>query len=192
MRNAEFDRQQVLRQAMNAFIDKGYAKTSMQDLTKATGLHPGSIYCAFDNKRGLLLAVIEQYGQDRRAELTTCFGSPLPFPEQLKQYLAGVVDECQCQGTPKACLLTKALNEVAQQDEVIESAIKQHLEDWQQLLAAQFSSAVDKGELQGDPEHLARYFIMGVYGLRTFAHTKPAPEVLHALAAQLHQDTCRR
>ncbi len=191
MRNAEFDRQQVLRQAMNAFIDKGYAKTSMQDLTKATGLHPGSIYCAFDNKRGLLLAVIEQYGQDRKAELTACFGSALPFPEQLKQYLAGIVDECQCKDTPKACLLTKALNEVAEQDEMIRDAVQSHLESWQQALTTQFERAVDRGELKGDAAHLARYFVMGIYGLRTFAHTKPAPEVLHALADQLYHDTCR-
>jgi len=46
MRNAEFDKEQVLRSAMNAFMKKGYANTSMQDLKKATGLHPGSIYCA--------------------------------------------------------------------------------------------------------------------------------------------------
>ncbi|MFV7785123.1 TetR/AcrR family transcriptional regulator [Shewanella marisflavi] len=191
MRNAEFDRQQVLRQAMNAFIDKGYAKTSMQDLTKATGLHPGSIYCAFDNKQGLLLAVIEQYGQDRHAELTACFSSSLPFVEQLKRYLTGIVDECLCEGTPKACLLTKALNEVAEQDESIRDAIKLHLDGWQQTLEAQFEQAIVKGEIKGDGGHLARYFIMGIYGLRTFAHTKPAPEVLHALAQQLLQDTCR-
>ncbi len=41
MRNAEFDREKVLRSAMNAFMAKGYSKTSMQDLTRATGLHPG-------------------------------------------------------------------------------------------------------------------------------------------------------
>ncbi len=36
MRNAEFDREQVLRGAMTAFMHKGYTKTSMQDLTQAT------------------------------------------------------------------------------------------------------------------------------------------------------------
>jgi|GEM_PF-5776238 len=30
MRNAEFDREKVLRSAMNAFMAKGYSKTSMQ------------------------------------------------------------------------------------------------------------------------------------------------------------------
>ncbi|MGL4517633.1 MAG: TetR/AcrR family transcriptional regulator, partial [Shewanella sp.] len=68
MRNAEFDREQVLRAAMEAFMRKGYSKTSMQDLTQATGLHPGSLYCAFSNKRGLLIAAIEQYQSDRNQQ----------------------------------------------------------------------------------------------------------------------------
>ena len=73
MRQAEFDREQVLRSALKAFLNKGYGKTSMQDLTKATGLHPGSIYCAFGNKRGLLVAAVEQYKADRDAQFAATF-----------------------------------------------------------------------------------------------------------------------
>ena len=32
MRSAEFDKEQVLRSAIAAFVSKGYNKTSMQDL----------------------------------------------------------------------------------------------------------------------------------------------------------------
>ena len=73
MRSAEFDKVAVLRAAMQAFLNKGYTKTSMQDLKQATGLHPGSIYCAFENKRGLLLAAISQYNQDRSDEFCAFF-----------------------------------------------------------------------------------------------------------------------
>ncbi|MBU5692584.1 TetR/AcrR family transcriptional regulator, partial [Vibrio cholerae] len=30
---------------MDEFMSKGFNKTSMQDLKRVTGLHPGSIYC---------------------------------------------------------------------------------------------------------------------------------------------------
>ena len=43
MRSAEYDRDAVLRNAMEAFRAKGYAKTTMQELVAATGLHPGSL-----------------------------------------------------------------------------------------------------------------------------------------------------
>ncbi|MCG9695752.1 TetR/AcrR family transcriptional regulator [Shewanella sp. Isolate11] len=192
MRNAEFDRQQVLRQAMTAFMAKGYAKTSMQDLTKATGLHPGSIYCAFDNKRGLLLAALEQYVNDRDTQISACFGQQISFALRLKNYLDQIVVECVSCDSARACLLTKALNELAEQDEEVRDIINQYLQNWHQILADNYQQAIDNGEIKTDRSSLdlARYFVMGIYGLRTFAHSHPEPEVLNNLAQQLYQDTC--
>lgn len=65
MRTAEFDRQKVLEAAMEVFCQKGYANTTMQDLKEATGLHPGSLYCAFSNKRGILLAALQAFIDSR-------------------------------------------------------------------------------------------------------------------------------
>jgi AcrR family transcriptional regulator len=194
MRNAEFDRQCVLRQAMAAFMAKGYAKTSMQDLTKATGLHPGSIYCAFDNKRGLLLAALEQYVSDRNEEFATFFNADASFSIQLKDYLDNIVQECLSCDTARACLLTKALNELAEQDDEVRNIINQYLQNWHQALAEHFQNAIENGELKttNSSLHLARYFVMGIYGLRTFAHSHPQPEVLRDLAEQLYQDSCWR
>lgn len=192
MRNAEFDRETVLRSAMIAFMHKGYAKTSMQDLTKVTGLHPGSIYCAFDNKRGLLLAAIEQYKQDRSAEFEGYFSDTQPVLVQLKNYLDGIVQQCLSCDASQSCLLTKALNEVAEQDAEAQDIISQGLANWQQALANKFELTKSTGELttQRDSAHLARYFVMGIYGLRTFAHTHPQEEVLQQLADQLYHDIC--
>lgn len=193
MRNAEFDREQVLRSAMTAFLHKGYAKTSMQALTKATGLHPGSIYCAFENKRGLLIASLEQYKQDRNHEFQQFFIEGRSVLSSLKAYIDNIAAQCNSRDTAKACLLTKSLNELAEQDESIKSFISEVLEQWQQALADKFEQAKLSGELitAKNSEHLARYLVMGIYGLRTFAHTHPQSEVIQQLAEQLYQDVCR-
>ncbi|MCL1060216.1 TetR/AcrR family transcriptional regulator [Shewanella gelidimarina] len=190
MRNAEFDREKVLRSAMTAFMDKGYGKTSMQDLTKATGLHPGSIYCAFDNKRGLLLAALAQYRTDRSAEFLRFFSGNKPVLVELKAYLDNIVQECISCEAAKACLLTKALNEMAQQDEEVQTIITENLANWQQGIADVLALAQTKGELSAkrDSQHLARFLVMGIYGLRTFAHTHPKGETLQELADQLFFD----
>ncbi|MCW8329154.1 TetR/AcrR family transcriptional regulator [Photobacterium sp. SDRW27] len=192
MRNAEFDKEKVLRSAMIAFMHKGYGKTSMQDLTKATGLHPGSIYCAFGNKRGLLLAALEQYRQDRGVEFERFFSDSQPVLVQLKNYLNDIVQQCLSCDASQSCLLTKALNEMAEQDEEIQEIISANLANWQQALTDKFEQAKSSGELltQRDSDHLARYFVMGIYGLRTFAHTHPKEDVLQQLADQLYQDVC--
>ncbi|PKH88629.1 TetR/AcrR family transcriptional regulator [Colwellia sp. Bg11-28] len=193
MRNAEFDREKVLRSAMNAFMNKGYANTSMQDLKKATGLHPGSIYCAFENKRGLLLEALEQYRLDRSTEFEKFFSASQKTTDNLKLYLDNVVTECISCDNTQACLMTKALNETAEQDIEIQQIISNNLSMLQQAFTEKFEQAKEEKGISAhkDCEHLARYFLMGIYGLRTFAQTHPTPEILEQLAEQLYQDVLR-
>ncbi|WP_448547035.1 TetR/AcrR family transcriptional regulator [Thalassotalea fusca] len=193
MRNAEFNRETVLRSAMTAFLAKGYTKTSMQDLKQATGLHPGSIYCAFENKRGLLLAALGQYKADRNAEFSRVFTGDGSKLQQVEQYINHVVEECLTCDSARDCLLAKALNEVAEQDDEIQTFISDNLIDWENAIAGQLQLAIDAGELNGEKnaQHLAQYLVMGIYGLRTFAHTHPKPEVLHRLGNKLFVDICR-
>jgi AcrR family transcriptional regulator len=192
MRNAEFDREKVLRAAMNAFMDKGYANTSMQALKAATGLHPGSIYCAFENKRGLLLAAIAQYRQDRSAEFQRFFQDEAKngVLNSLKSYLEHTVNECLSCDTTKACLLTKALNELAEQDDEIQEILIGNINQWQASIADVFQRAISAGEIESsrDATQLARFFVMGIYGLRTYAHTHPEAGILKQLAAQLFEN----
>ncbi|MFT7009055.1 MAG: TetR/AcrR family transcriptional repressor of nem operon [Colwellia sp.] len=193
MRNAEFDREKVLRSAMNAFMNKGFANTSMQDLKKVTGLHPGSIYCAFENKRGLLLAALEQYRLDRTTEFEQFFSVSQQTTDNLKSYLDNVVVECISCDNTQACLLTKALNETAEQDFEVQQIISNNLSMLQQAFTEKFEQAKKEKSIcvEKDSEHLARYFLMGIYGLRTFAQTHPEPEILKQLAEQLYQDVLR-
>ena len=192
MRSAEFDREQVLRAAIEAFMAKGYNKTSMQDLKQATGLHPGSIYCAFENKQGLLIAALEQYSQDRAAEFRQFFTDKSSILTGLRKYLAHLVDECVSCDPHKACLAQKALNELAAQDEAAEQQIRTLLNDWQKGFVDVFRAAQANGEVSNErtAEHRAQCFVMGIYGLRTYANTHPEPELLKELAAQLFNDTC--
>ncbi|GLS26480.1 TetR/AcrR family transcriptional regulator [Marinibactrum halimedae] len=186
MRSAEFDREEVLRSAMEAFLAKGYGKTSMTDLKHATGLHPGSIYCAFENKRGLLLASLEQYKLDRSHEFEYFFKQEDSVLNGLRSYLAQVVKECD-RDNIKDCLLQKALSELAQQDEEVELVIAESLGQWQKGIEDKLLQAQQNNELTTDRNHreLAQFLVMGIYGLRTFSHTQPEKGVLQRLANEL-------
>lgn len=186
MRIAEFDREQVLRSAMDEFMSKGFNKTSMQDLKRVTGLHPGSIYCAFENKRGLLIAALEQYTKQRISEFNAIFAAQSTIRAGLEQYMSMVVDECESDEI-KDCLLQKALSELSCQDEEVESIIRAVISVWKQGLAEQLQEAQRRGEISAsnDCAFLAEYLIMGIYGLRSFAHTKPEKGLLRKMADKL-------
>ncbi|MCW8334579.1 TetR/AcrR family transcriptional regulator [Vibrio paucivorans] len=186
MRSAEFDREEVLRSAMDAFISKGYSKTSMQHLKKATGLHPGSIYCAFSNKRGLLLASLEHYRSERSAEFQALFDQSPTVLAGIQAYLDHVVAECEREEI-KDCLLQKAMSELSQQDDEAEAIIGHMMTDWQEAFTDKLIEAQKAGEIDQakDCQALSQFLVMGIYGIRTFSHTKPEAGVLRNLAAQL-------
>lgn len=59
MSKAEKTRQFIVAQTAAIFNEKGYAGTSLADLTHATGLTKGSIYGNFDNKDEVALAAFD-------------------------------------------------------------------------------------------------------------------------------------
>jgi AcrR family transcriptional regulator len=56
----EETRAKLIEAARKAFASKGYAASSMDDLTAAAGLTRGALYHNFGDKKGLLQAVIDQ------------------------------------------------------------------------------------------------------------------------------------
>ncbi|CAM3661931.1 HTH-type transcriptional repressor ComR [Vibrio aerogenes CECT 7868] len=180
MRVAEFDREKVLCAAMNAFVDKGYNKTSMQDLKQATGLHPGSIYCAFGNKRGLLLAALEHYAQESRQKFENCFDAQPTIREGFRCYFELLLLSCEHQSD---CLMQKALSDMHRQDNEMESHICQLLSDWQALITEKIISGQQCGEISSDQtaKMLSQYLVMSIFGLRSYSHLSSEPDVLRGL-----------
>lgn len=182
MRTAEFDRDLVLRSAMEAFRARGYAKTTMQELVAATGLHPGSLYAAFGNKRGLLLAAVDHYVEEKCALRRRCFEQASPLAG-LHAYFTRLVDDA-LQG---ACLVTRTLMELAEQDEELHLRCKAIYGELERDLAQQLQRAKALGELAPgrDISTLTAFLQVNIQGLITFAQCHPDPMLLEGVVTQL-------
>lgn len=134
----------------------------------------------------MLLAALEHYRDQRYAQFVTLFSQSSSVISAIESYLEHVVDECEREQI-KDCLLQKALSELAQQDVEVADVISQMLKQWQQTLAEQLALAQQRHEIndQRDSQQLAQFLVMGIYGLRTFSHTRPEPGVIRRLAADL-------
>ena len=71
--------------------------------------------------------------------------------------------------------------------------IADNLNAWQQGFTKVFEQALAAGEIDNSRTPLQRTqsLVMGIYGLRTFAHTHPTTDILEELAQQLFEDVCR-
>ena len=67
----EETRASLLATARKVFSERGYADTSMDDLTAQAGLTRGALYHHFGDKKGLLLAVVEQIDAEMDGRLQT-------------------------------------------------------------------------------------------------------------------------
>lgn len=56
----EARRQEILQAAMVAFAEKGYDKTTMDDVVQASGLSKGTLYWHFENKQALFGALVSR------------------------------------------------------------------------------------------------------------------------------------
>lgn len=61
--------QLILDTASRLFIQKGYDKTTLQDIIDATGLSKGAIYHHFASKEAILIAVVDKIGDHNSAVL---------------------------------------------------------------------------------------------------------------------------
>lgn len=57
-------RQEILQAVLPAFLEKGYDKTSMDDVVKISGVSKGTLYWHFKNKEALFAALIELVMRD--------------------------------------------------------------------------------------------------------------------------------
>lgn len=74
----EESRPKILQAAFEAFAEKGYSKTSMDDIVKRSGLSKGTLYWHFKNKQELFLATVEMVMQEwdeQLAQLAEAEGS---------------------------------------------------------------------------------------------------------------------
>jgi AcrR family transcriptional regulator len=63
------NRAKLIRAARKAFATQGYADASMDELTASVGLTRGALYHNFEDKKGLLWAVVEQIDSEMAQRL---------------------------------------------------------------------------------------------------------------------------
>jgi AcrR family transcriptional regulator len=110
-----FDEPQVLRQAREAFHDHGYAGTSVEQLTAATGLQRSSLYGAFGDKHGLFLRSFAQYCEEDMGLIEEeLAGEDDGALGRIEGHMRSKIADPAA--SRRGCLLAKAAAELAKED----------------------------------------------------------------------------
>src|SRR6202043_2147801 len=87
-----YDADTALARAVDAFWDAGFAATSLDDLSQATGMNRPSLYAAFGDKRELYIKSYARYRTDARAAMIEIFRGEVPIRERLERIYAAALD----------------------------------------------------------------------------------------------------
>ena len=169
-RPQKFDQQQVLARAMLLFWRKGYANTSIKDLTETTCLKPGSLYGTFKNKRTLFLQALDHYFSSLNQEVSTLLNVDSPPLERIRKFFDHILEQAEADEEARGCLLVNTLLEIPPEDAEISQRISDMLLQIENRFCQVLQEAQDRGELVRDkePKILASLLMTGIFGLRIY------------------------
>jgi TetR/AcrR family transcriptional regulator, copper-responsive repressor len=149
----------ALGKALDLFRKDGFAATSLDDLSAATGMNRPSLYGAFGDKRELFIKSYQRYREDARAAMAGIFRDELPIRQRLARIYTVALDiYLSGDAGPRGCFTVMTAASEAVSDPDIRAMVLEGFSELDKAFAACFRRAREKGELpaSADPVVLAQ------------------------------------
>ena len=164
-----FEADTALGQAMDVFWSDGFAATSLDDISAATGLNRPSLYGAFGDKRALYLQAYGQYRKRVNESFEPLFAAREPLRVKLRRILTACLDlYLSGPNGPRGCF-------------TVLSAASEAIDGTDRAFGRMFADARAAGELpeDADPRRLARMATATLHTLSIRARARiPRAEIL--------------
>ena len=151
-----YDPAQALARAADTFWKAGYAGTSLDDLSEATGMNRPSLYAAFGDKRDLYLKTLEHYREESRALAHAALAGDPPLRVFLKRFYDKAL-ELYLDDGPRGCYSIGTAATVAAVDDQVRAFLADSMRSTDSFLKHQIEKAKQRGEIaqEADPAALA-------------------------------------
>src|SRR3954449_6725735 len=141
----------ALGKALDLFRTQGFAATSLDDLSEATGMNRPSLYGAFGDKRELYIKTYQRYRDNARAATGEIFRLDGPLRQQLERIYTVALDiYLSGEDGPRGCFTVMTAGSEAVADPDIRAMVQNALTELDNSFAHCFRRAKERGEL---PEH---------------------------------------
>jgi AcrR family transcriptional regulator len=149
----------ALGKALDLFRRDGFAATSLDDLSAATGMNRPSLYGAFGDKRELYIKSYLRYREDARTAMQDIFREQLPIRKRLERIYRVALDiYLSGESGPRGCFTVMTAASEAVSDPDIRAMVLEGFVELDKAFAACFRLAKEQGELpeSADPVVLAQ------------------------------------
>ena len=174
----------ALGKALDLFRKDGFAATSLDDLSAATGMNRPSLYGAFGDKRELYIKSYRRYRADARAAMADIFRDELPIRQRLARIYAVALDiYLSGESGPRGCFTVMTAASEAVSDPDIRAMVLEGFAELDKAFAACFRLAQEKGELpdNADPAVLAQLASATIHTIAIRARARVPRKELEAI-----------
>ena len=138
----------ALGRALDLFRKDGFAATSLDELSAATGMNRPSLYAAFGDKRELYIKSYARYRADARAAMADIFRTDAPIRKRLARIFAVALDiYLSGDEGPRGCFTVMTAASEAVADPEIRAMVLEGFAELDRAFASCFRLAIENGEL---------------------------------------------
>lgn len=182
-RPRSFDTDEALKSALKVFWEKGYAATSLNDLTEAMGINKPSLYATYGNKEQLFIKTMELY--DNRPN--SYFYSALEKDTligMVEHMMMGAADQMSDTTQPHGCMLIQSAFASKEPTDLIKEAVTKKRQRMGGLVLERLERAKKAGELPetSDCSTLEDYMFTIVMGMSLHASNGATRKQLEGVA----------
>ncbi|MBJ8007933.1 MULTISPECIES: TetR/AcrR family transcriptional regulator [Bacillus cereus group] len=176
----EFDEEKALDAAMQLFWEKGYATTSLSDLTAKMEIQRPSLYAAFGDKEGLFEAALRRYTNLHAASIRTKLQKEQSVKESIRMFFENMVEEEYKKESNKGCFCINTMVEIAPHNEKFEVLTREHQMYLSVIFQELIAKGIQSGELQSDvnAKALAQTLVTSLIGLTVLMKSRPERSVV--------------
>ena len=181
-RPKKFDDAAGLQKALNVFWKKGYAGTSISDLTASMEINAPSLYATYGDKHKLFVSALQAYMQSQHAWMRQAVAENKPVREIIRFLLASLVDETLADPERRGCFMVNTVTEMANQDPQVFTIASDNEHQVHSILAELIRKGQASGEIAGDNDAdvLASFLFINFMGIRVIAATNSDKRHLHS------------
>ena len=183
-----FDEQEVVAAARDEFWERGYAATSVDDLTAATGLGKGSLYGAFGDKHSLYLRALDAYIVSSLDDVRASLRNPsLTAYDRLASHIRGQAKVLAADKARRGCLMAKSAAELGGTDDAVEQKVERAYITWRDELVSCIEEAQRDGTVDAkrNPQTLSSTVLAFMRGQEALHKGGAKPAQLKAAADEM-------
>ncbi len=174
------DQDEIIDRAMNLFWQRGYKKTSVEDLIQAAGVNRFNLYESFGGKHGLYLKALDKYRDDVFLQRMNKIDEYENGLDGIREYFEKLEEFLLDSKGNFTCLMMNSQIELVPKDKKVTKKVSFYFEKMEETFKKALSRAMEAGEIpvETNIDDMAKFLTGSAQGMCVVSKSQNANKFL--------------